>query len=63
MVEDLPDVPDCRLCAVPLPAGADRCPSCGLFRATVVPQETRWRLAAALAGLYAVTAALIVLTR
>ena len=63
MVEDFPDVPDCRLCTVPLPAGAVRCPSCGLYRATAVPKDTRWRLAAALGGLYAVTAALVALTR
>ena len=63
MVEDFPDAPVCRLCTVALPAGATRCPSCGLYRATALPQDTRWRLAAALAGLYAVTAGLVVLTR
>ncbi len=63
MVEDLPDAPDCRLCTVPLPAGAARCPSCGFYRATAVPQDTRWRLAAALGGLYGLTALLVVLTR
>jgi len=63
MVEDLPDVPDCRLCAITLPAAADRCPSCGLYRATVVPRATRWRLAAAVGALYGVTALFVVLTR
>jgi hypothetical protein len=63
MVEDLPVVPECRLCTAPLPAGATRCPACGMYRATAVPQDTRWRLVAAMAGLYAVTAGLILLTR
>lgn len=63
MVEDLPQAPDCRLCTTPLPATADRCLSCGLHRATAVAPATRWRLAAALGGIYAVTAVLITLTR
>ena len=63
MVEDLPAAPDCRLCLTPLPVGTERCPACGLHRATIVPPAVRWRLAAALGAVYAVTVVLLALTR
>ena len=53
----------CRLCAADVPAGATRCPACGLHRSTELPAATGWRLVAGLAAVYAFVAAVVVLTR
>jgi hypothetical protein len=53
----------CRLCDTPLPQGAERCPSCGLHRATHLTRPQLWRLAAGLAVVYLVTAVLLLLAR
>jgi hypothetical protein len=66
------DVPTCRLCGSALPEalpdvrpGEDglRCPSCGLHQAAELGRSGVRRLAIGLAGVYALTALLVLLTR
>jgi len=57
------DATTCRLCGAPLPAvGGSRCPNCGLYPADLGPPGYG-RLAAGLAGVYLLTALLVLLTR
>jgi predicted RNA-binding Zn-ribbon protein involved in translation (DUF1610 family) len=57
----------CRLCGAPLtgdeglPAG--RCPNCGLYPVRDLDRRGYGRLAAGLAGIYLLTALLVLLTR
>ncbi len=53
----------CRLCEAPLPAGGERCPSCGLYQATELPPPALWRLGVGLVAVYFVTAVILLLTR
>jgi hypothetical protein len=53
----------CRLCGTGVPSGVERCPSCGLHRATRLSRATLWRLAAGLAAVYLATALLLILSR
>jgi predicted nucleic acid-binding Zn ribbon protein len=58
------DAPTCRLCGAALPedAGA-RCPNCGLHQAAELGRAGYRRLAVGLAGVYVLTALLVLLTR
>jgi hypothetical protein len=58
----------CRLCGAPLPASGDadgrpRCFNCGLYPAGDLGRRGYGRLAAGLAGVYAVTALVVLLVR
>jgi len=55
----------CRLCGAPLSADGDggRCPNCGLHPVSVLDRRAYGRLAAGLAGIYLLTALLVLLTR
>ncbi len=58
------DVPTCRLCGAALPEDdGPRCPNCGLYRAADLGRAGYRRLAVGLAGVYVVTALLVLLTR
>jgi hypothetical protein len=58
------DVPSCRLCGVALPEdGSLRCPNCGLHQAAELGRSGVRRLALGLAGVYVLTALLVLLTR
>jgi hypothetical protein len=59
--EVLPDI--CRLCEAPLPAGAPRCPSCGMHQATGLSNASLWRVGAGLAAIYLLTVLILVLFR
>lgn len=62
-VEEPVSTVPCRLCATPVPPGVERCPDCGLHRATWLSRSTLWGLAAGFAGVYLVIALLVVLSR
>jgi len=53
----------CRLCEAPLPPGAERCPSCGMYRATRLSAPALWRLGIGLAAVYFVTVLVLLLSR
>jgi hypothetical protein len=54
----------CRLCGADLSAVEEpRCPNCGLHRASEPGRSGYQRLAVGLAGVYLVTALLVLLTR
>jgi hypothetical protein len=56
----------CRLCGAPLPGDGDgggRCPNCGLHPVSGLDRRAYGRLAAGLAGIYLLTALLVLLTR
>jgi predicted amidophosphoribosyltransferase len=54
----------CRLCGADLSAvDGPRCPNCGLHRASELGRSGYQRLAVGLAGVYLVTALLVLLTR
>ena len=58
------DATTCRLCGAALPEGdGSRCPDCGLHAATDLDRSGYRRLAAGLAGVYLLTALLVLLTR
>ncbi len=57
------DVPSCRLCGTALPEGGLRCPNCGLHQAADLGRSSYRRLALGLAGVYALTTLLVLLTR
>jgi hypothetical protein len=65
------DAPTCRLCGAALPedaapgqeASSARCPNCGLHQAAELGLTGWRRLGLALAGVYALTALLVLLTR
>jgi hypothetical protein len=57
------DATTCRLCGADLPDGGGRCPNCGLHRAGDVDRPGLHRVVAELAGIYALTALLVFLTR
>jgi hypothetical protein len=54
----------CRLCGAPLPGddGA-RCPNCGLYPVSDLDRRSFGGLAAGLAGVYLLTALLVLLSR
>jgi hypothetical protein len=54
----------CRLCgAVLAPAGGSRCQNCGLYSVAEVGRPLYIRVGAGLAGIYGLTALLVLLTR
>ena len=60
------DPTTCRLCGAALPPEeeeAARCPNCGLHRAGDLGRVGYGRLAVGLAGVYGITAVLVLLTR
>ena len=59
------DPTTCLLCGAALPpkGGASRCPNCGLHRAGDLGGAGYRRLAVGLAGVYVLTALLVLLTR
>jgi hypothetical protein len=58
------DATTCRLCGAPLPAAeGGRCPNCGLASAADLGRPGYSRLAAGLAGVYLLTALLVLLAR
>ena len=57
------DADTCRLCGAELPEDAPRCPNCGLHRAGDLGRRGYQRLAVGLAGVYLLTALLVLLTR
>jgi hypothetical protein len=58
------DVPTCRLCGAALSEeGGLRCPNCGLHQAADLGRAGYRRLALGLAGVYVLTALLVLLTR
>ena len=63
------DVPACRLCGAALPetlpgeGRPPRCPNCGLYQATELGRSGVRQVAIGLAGIYALTALLVLLTR
>ncbi len=63
------DASTCRLCGAPLPAAADgaadgaRCLNCGLYAAGDLGGRGYGRVAAGLAGVYVITALLVLLVR
>jgi len=62
------DAPTCRLCGAALPEDgpdgvASRCPNCGLHQAAELGRDGYRRLAFGLAGVYVLTALLVLLTR
>jgi hypothetical protein len=58
------DASMCRLCGAPLSEGdGSRCPNCGLHPAGDLGRSGYRRLAAGLAGVYLLTALLVLLTR
>jgi hypothetical protein len=58
------DPTTCRLCGAELPGdGGARCPSCGLYPVSGLDRRAYGRLAAGLAGIYLLTALLVLLTR
>jgi hypothetical protein len=58
------DAPSCRLCGVALPEDdGSRCPNCGLHQAADLGRPGYRRLAFGLAGVYLLTALLVLLTR
>ena len=58
------DAPTCRLCGAALSEdGGPRCPNCGLHQAADLGRSGYRRLALGLAGVYLLTALLVLLTR
>jgi predicted amidophosphoribosyltransferase len=58
------DATTCRLCGADLPEGEPlRCPNCGLHAADNLDRSGYRQLAAGLAGVYLLTALLVLLTR
>ena len=58
------DVPTCRLCGAALPEeNGLRCPNCGLHQAADLGRAGMRRLAFGLAGVYVLTALLVLLFR
>jgi predicted amidophosphoribosyltransferase len=57
------DATTCRLCGAVLPPDGGRCPNCGLHSAGDLDRAGHRRLAAGLAGVYLLTALLVLLTR
>ncbi len=58
------DAPTCRLCGAALTDdGGARCPNCGLHQAADLGRAGYGRLALGLAGVYVLTALLVLLTR
>jgi predicted nucleic acid-binding Zn ribbon protein len=58
------DSTTCRLCGAALPEDdGSRCPNCGLHQAADLDRSGYRRLAAGLAGIYLLTALLVLLTR
>jgi len=58
------DATTCRLCGAALPEGdGGRCPNCGLDQAGDLGRAGYRRLAVGLAGVYLLTALLVLLTR
>ena len=58
------DATTCRLCGADLPEGELlRCPNCGLHAAGDLDRSGYRQLAAGLAGVYLLTALLVLLTR
>ena len=58
------DATPCRLCGASLPAvDGSRCPNCGLFSAGELGAPGYRRVAAGLAGIYLLTALLVLLAR
>jgi hypothetical protein len=58
------DAPSCRLCGAGLPEDdGSRCPNCGLHQAAELGRSGYRRLAFGLAGVYLLTALLVLLTR
>jgi hypothetical protein len=53
----------CRLCGAPLTGDEARCPNCGLYPVRDLDRRGYGRLAAGLAGVYLLTALLVLLTR
>ena len=52
----------CRLCEAPLPAEAERCPSCGMYQATELPAPALWRLGVGLVAVYFATVLILLLS-
>jgi hypothetical protein len=57
------DPTTCRLCGATLDDGGTRCPSCGLHSVVDVGRPLYSRVAAGLAGIYGLTALVVLLTR
>ena len=57
------DPTTCRLCSATLPDGGPRCPNCGLHSVVDVGQALYSRVGVGLAGVYGLTALLVLLTR
>jgi hypothetical protein len=58
------DASTCHLCGADLPDdGGGRCPNCGLYRAVDLARSGSLRLAGGLAGVYLITALLVLLSR
>jgi len=58
------DAPTCRLCGAPFAEdGGPRCPNCGLYQAADLGRPGYRRLLLGLAGVYLLTALLVLLTR
>lgn len=58
------DPTTCRLCGAVVPPGDDsRCPNCGLHALSDVGRPVLVRVGAGLAGIYALTALVVLLTR
>ena len=58
------DPTTCRLCGAALsPGGESRCPNCGLYSLSEVGRPVLVRVGAGLAGIYGLTALLVLLTR
>jgi predicted amidophosphoribosyltransferase len=57
------DAPACRLCGAALLEDHPRCPNCGLHRVSEFGRAGYRHLAVGLAGVYALTAVLVLLTR
>jgi hypothetical protein len=54
----------CRLCGAALPDDlGPRCPNCGLYSVVGVSRAVHGRVAAGLAGIYGLTALVVLITR